>query len=184
MHFLRSLGVSLLLLGVVDCAPPDTEQETTLHEIMANSVDPLSDVIWEETGKAYGETGRPEPGKLTSEEWLKVRKAARDLYVAAAKIADNPDIQVVRPGDKLLDEGRVPEAVTAAQVVSYVQRDRSGLTMHARELANQALAMESSAKARDSVKTLILAEELDGICESCHLRFWYPEQSKPSNSKP
>jgi cytochrome c556 len=73
--------------------------------------------------------------------------------------------------------------VRADQVVSYVNRDRAGLARHAQELAGHARAIENAAKAHDSVKALLLAEELDQICESCHLKFWYPEQEELTSKR-
>ena len=177
MKSLRWAAGSALLMVLAACEKAPEPAVPTLHEIMAGVIDPTADVIWEETGKAYGEDGRPLPGKLTGEEWAKVSAAASQMHAAADNVARNPDIVVVPPGARILDEGRVPEAVTAAQVVSYVEADRPGLARHARDLADHAQRIENAAKARDSVRALLLAEELDAVCESCHQRFWYPEQA-------
>ncbi len=181
MRRISAIGAALAALALASCGSPAPQPRETLHQIMAGSIDPLADVIWGETSKAYGDDGRPQPGKLTPEEWAKVEQAARDMRVAAEKIASDPDIEVTKPGAKLLDEGRVPEAVTAAQVALYVQRDRPGLAVHARELMKEALDIENAAKARDSVKAVYLAEQLDEVCEQCHVRYWYPEQNYPGN---
>lgn len=166
-------------LALAACGKQPTEPKPTLHEVMAGRIDTIADVIWEESSKAYGEDGKAAPGKLTEAEWSKIAQAARDLHDGAIVIIENPDLQATRPGAKILDEGKVPEAITASQVAMYLDRDRPGLARHARELSNLALGIESAAKAHDAVKTVQLSEDLDEVCESCHKEFWYPDQPKP-----
>lgn len=179
MRLLHGTTATLMLLSLAACDKPPAKPKPTLHEVMAGSIDPVADVIWEETSRAYGEDGTAAAGKLTDAEWSKIAQAARDLHDGATVIIENPDLQATRPGIKILDEGKVPEAITAVQVAMYLDRDRPGLARHARELSNLALAIESAAKARDAVKTVHLSEDLDEVCESCHKEFWYPDQPKP-----
>lgn len=171
------------LLALAACGKQPVEPKPTLHEVMAGRIDPIADVIWEESSKAYGEDGKAAPGKLTEAGWNKIARAARDLHDGATVIIANPELQATRPGTRILDEGEVPEAITAAQVAMYLDRDRSGLARHARELSNLALGIETAAKARDTVQTVQLSEDLDEVCESCHKEFWYPDQPKPSAAR-
>ena len=168
-----------MLLSLAACEKPPAEPKPTLHEVMAGSIDPIADVVWETSSKTYGEDGTGKPGMLNDADWLKIQHAARKLHDGAMAIADNPAIAATLPGVKILDEGVVAEAVTAADVARYIERDRPGLTQHARELSSLALAIEAAAKARDAVTTVRLSEELDDVCESCHKQFWYPDQPKP-----
>ena len=166
----------LALIALAGCKPAAEAPKPTLHEIMVGTIDPIADVIWETSSKSYGLDGNAQSGILSPAEWDKIAKAGRDLHNGAAMIADDPDIVVVKPGVKILDEGTVHEAVTAAQVEQYVDRDRPGLGQHARELSVIALNIEAAAKARDAARTVKLSEDLDEVCESCHKRFWYPDQ--------
>ncbi len=170
------LSMSLAVLALAACAKPAEAPKPTLHEVMAGTIDPVADVIWEASSKAYGEDGNAHAGLLTAQDWTDIAGAARNLHDGAAIIVANPDLKVVKPGTKILDEGTVPEAVTAAQVEAYVERDRPGLAAHARELSSIALAIESAAKARNPATVVKLSEDLDEVCESCHRRFWYPDQ--------
>ena len=131
MKFLCGSTALLLALTLSACEKTPTEGKPTLHEVMAGSIDPLADVIWAESNKAYGDDGKAALGILRDAEWLKIQQAARKLHDSAMIIADNPDIVAVRPGVKILDEGFVAEAVTAAQVGPYLDRDRPGLARHA-----------------------------------------------------
>ena len=173
----------LALIALAGCNQAAEVPMPTLHEVMAGTIDPIADVIWETSSKSYGSDGNAQSGILSPAEWDKIAKAARDLHNGSAVIADNPDIVVVKPGAKILDEGKVPEAITAAQVEQYVKRDRPGLSQHARELSLIALNIEVAAKAHDAARTVKLSEDLDEVCESCHKRFWYPDQPAPTGAK-
>ena len=173
----------LALIALAGCNQAAEAPKPTLHEVMVGTIDPIADVIWETSSKSYGLDGNAQSGILSPAEWDKIAKAGRDLHDGATVIADNPDIVVVKPGVKILDEGTVPEAVTAAQVEQYVDRDRPGLGQHARDLSVIALNIEAAAKARDAARTVKLSEDLDEVCESCHKRFWYPDQPALTGAK-
>ena len=176
MSTIRVSIAALALLTTAACDKAREAPEPTLHEVMTGSIDPVADVIWTLSSKAYGDDGNAQPGLLSDADWRGIAQAARKLHDGAAIIVANPDLEVVRPGTKILDEGTVPEAVTAAQVESYVARDLAGLADHARKLSDIALRIEAVAKARDPATTVKLSEELDNVCEACHQRFWYPDQ--------
>lgn len=176
MTMRHALSVSLLVLAATACKQAALVEQPTLHEVMAGKIDPVADVIWEESSKSYGDDGNAKVGVLDAAQWAAIAKAGRDLHDGAMVIADNPGIKVVPPGVKILDEGTVPEAITGTQVEAYVDADREGLAKHARELSKIALEIEAAAKARDAVRTVKLSEDLDEVCESCHQRFWYPDQ--------
>ena len=176
MSTFRLSMTALALLVTAACEKAGEAPEPTLHEVMTGDIDPVADVIWEVSSRAYGEDGNAQAGLLTAKDWSDIAQAARKLHDGAAVIIANPDLTVVKPGTKILDEGTVPEAVTAAQVTSYVERDRPGLARHARELSDIALGIEAAAKARDHATTVKLSEDLDYVCEGCHQRFWYPDQ--------
>ena len=178
MKIFRPMTVLALSVAISACANPPSTPKPSLHEVMVGSIDPVADIIWTESNKAYDDYGKAKPGVLTEAEWNIIAKAGRDLHNGAMAIANDPNIRAAAPGVKILDEGKIPEAVTAAQVAVYLDRDRPGLTRHARELSTIALAIETAAKARDVSTTIRLAEELDGVCESCHKRFWFPEGQK------
>ena len=176
MSTIRVSIAALALFATNACDKREDAPRPTLHEVMTGSIDPVADVIWKASSKSYGPDGNAQPGLLTAKDWEDIAQAARKLHDGAAIIIANPDLQVVRPGTRILDEGTVPEAVTAAQVESYVDRDRAGLADHARKLADIALRIEAAAKARDPATTVKLSEDLDYVCEGCHQRFWYPDQ--------
>ena len=176
MNYRRAMTGALAALAVTSCQQPPQPPTPTLHEVMTGTIDPVADVIWTESSKAYGDDGEARAGILTDEQWSAITMAGRDLHDGARIIIANPDIEVARPGVKILDEGKVPEAVTAAQVESYVDRDRPGLADQAKQLSAIALQIEAAAKARDAARTVKLSEDLDEVCEACHQRFWYPDQ--------
>ena len=178
MKLVKTSALLLLASGLAACGRTDDAPAPTLHEIMAGTIDTSADVIWQESTKAYGEDGHAREGQLADGDWKNIADAARKLGSGARLIAADEAIAVVRPGMKILDEGVVREAVTAAQVEQYVARDRIGLARHANELAGMADQIEAAARARNAKAVVDLSERLDDVCESCHVRFWYPDQKK------
>jgi hypothetical protein len=145
MRILKATLPALALVSLGACDRQPAQPKPTLHEIMVGSVDPVADVIWGETNKAYNDDGDAAPHTLTEADWVKVQQAARQLHEGAMAIANDPAIEAVRPGVKILDEGNAAEAASAAQVASYLERDRPGLARHAHALADIALQIESAA---------------------------------------
>lgn len=173
---------ALFLLTLSACAKPEAEIQPTLHEVMAGTIDPVADVIWETSSRSYGQDGNAQEGSLTDKDWLAIELAARKLHDGATIIIRNPDLKATRPGVKILDEGTEPAAVTAAQVATYLDRDRPGLAKEANALSTIALSIETAAKAHDAPTVVKLSEDLDDVCEGCHQKFWYPEQKKPGSA--
>lgn len=172
----------LLLLTLSACAKQEAETQPTLHEVMAGTIDPVADVIWETSSRSYGQDGNAQVGSLTDKDWTAIEQAARKLHDGASIIIKNPDLKATRPGAKILDEGTEPAAVTAAQVATYLDRDRPGLAKEAKALSSIALSIEAAAKAHDAPTVVKLSEDLDDVCEACHKKFWYPEQKKPATA--
>ena len=46
----------------------------------------------------------------------------------------------------------------------------------AQALANHKADLAKAARAHDAAKAGPLIDQLDGVCEDCHLDFWYPDQ--------
>ena len=168
------LLVSLAALSLAGCHKQAESDSLSLHEVMAGTIDPSADVIWNVGSKSYGADGGPQIGLLNDQEWKKIADAADKLHEGAAYIADHQDIAVVKPGMKILDEGVHPEAITAKQVTGYVEADRPGLVARARELAALSVSIRNAAIAKDAAVMIRDSEQLDEVCESCHKKFWYP----------
>jgi hypothetical protein len=120
MRMLCNLTAVAMLAALSGCNNPSAEPRPTLHEVMAGTIDPVADVIWETSSKSYGDDGKAHVSNLTDKDWLAIQQAARKLHDGADLIVGDPGIVAVRTGVKIPDDGVVAEAVIAAQVATYI----------------------------------------------------------------
>jgi hypothetical protein len=76
---------------------------------------------------------------------------------------------------KIADEG-VPYGDTGAEVQANVDKDPQTLRDFANALAVHAHDIATAAQRHDTQRAGLLIGELDGVCEDCHLEYWYPSQ--------
>jgi len=167
-----------VLALVAACQAKDEEQpaeQLTFHEIMKDEIDLRADVIWEVGNAAIGDQAGIDPAKMTDAGWDKLAKGAVDLQTSALKLATLDPIVVVKPGVKISDEG-TPGGHTGAMVQERMDKDPQKMRDLANTLAAHVGELAAAARAHDAAKAGPLIDQLDGVCESCHLEYWYPDQ--------
>lgn len=174
---LMILALGSLALGLSACSkePADENVQLTLHEIMKDQIDKNADELWDVTNSAIGDAAGIDPAKMDDARWAKVIELATNVQSGARQIAALDPIVVVKPGVKIADED-VPFGDSAASVQANVDNDRAGLRSFANNLADHMGQLIAAAKNKDAAKAGPLIDALDGVCESCHLEFWYPSQ--------
>jgi hypothetical protein len=155
-------------------APPPT---LTLHEVMKDKVDANADALWDVSNAAIGQAAGLDPAKMTDAAWAQLEQRATAVQQAALEIASMDPIIVAKPGVKIADEG-VPGGDTAAGVQAGIDKDPQKLRDFAHALAVHMGDLAAAAKVRDAAKAGPLIDQLDGVCEDCHLEFWYPSQKE------
>lgn len=167
------------LLLTAGCKKQETApQQKTLHEVMKDEVDTRADVVWA-IGNAHinGDAGI-DAASMTDDDWKKLAAAAVDLQQAALHIAALKEpIVIVKPGESIADES-VPGGDTKESVKANVDKDPDGLRDHANSLAQDMADLATAANKHDAKTAGPIINQLDGVCESCHLEFWYPSQKK------
>ena len=86
--------------------------------------------------------------------------------------------RVAEPGKKLEDEG-VEGILTAAESQAAIDAAHPTFVAFALALHDVGREMLTAIDARDVAGMLKAGEELDAVCESCHIQFWYPNQVIP-----
>lgn len=79
------------------------------------------------------------------------------------------------PSVKILDEG-TEGAPTPTPIQAHLAKDPDVYRALAGSLTRHAVDLVAAAKAKDAATAGRLINEMDGVCETCHLEFWYPEQ--------
>jgi len=67
-------------------------------------------------------------------------------------------------------------ALSAKQVQALIDKDPAGFRAMSQALAGSMEQIGAAAKAKDAAKLFEVSGALDQVCESCHMKFWYPEQ--------
>lgn len=147
----------------------------TFHEVMKDQIDVNADALWDLTNAAIGDDAAIDPAKLDDAQWAAIAERADKVRDASLLLARMDPVVVARPGVKISDEG-VEGGHTAAQVQQQIDGNPAAMREMARALADHMDRMGQAARARDAGKTGELAGTLDGVCEDCHLEFWYPSQ--------
>lgn len=167
-----------LLLGGCQKKAEEPARKTTLHEVMKDEVDTRGDQVWA-VGNAHidGDAGL-DGASMTDADWAKLGAAATSLRQAALDVVDLPKpIVVVKPGTKIAYED-TSWGDSAASVQANVAKDQQGLLNLANALAEHSAEIAAAAGKHDAATAGQLINELDGVCESCHVKYWYPSEKK------
>lgn len=167
-----------LLLGGCQRKAEEPAPKTTLHEVMKDEVDPRGDDVWA-VGNAHidGDAGL-DGASMTQADWARLATAATSLQQAALDIVKLPKpITVVKPGTKIAYED-TSWGDSAASVQANVAKDQQGLMNLANALAEHGAEIATAAGKHDAATAGQLVNELDGVCESCHVKYWYPSEKK------
>jgi hypothetical protein len=168
---------ALSLAGCSKKAEPPAKP-ATLHEVMKTEIDVRGDDVWAVGNKHMTEDAGLNGATMTDGDWRTLAKAATSLRQAALELAALPDpIVVVKPGTKIAFED-TDWGDSAASVQRNVDHDPQGVRDLANELAEHMAELTTAANKHDAETAGKLINDLDGICESCHVKYWYPSQSK------
>jgi len=174
----QSALLGALALGLAGCSgskQPEQPQGPTLHEVMKNVIDANADKLWDATNDALGDHAQLEASKMTDAQWSQVALLAASVQDGAKQLQDMDPIIVTKPGVKIADEG-IPYGDSAASVQANVDKDPDQLREFAGVLAQDMADLATAAKNKDVTKAGPIIDQLDGVCEDCHLQFWYPSQ--------
>ena len=170
----------LLVSGCKQEQPAQPAAQLTFHEIMKDEVDKNADELWDISNAAIGDAAGIDPTKMTDERWTQIAARADAVQQAALEIATLDPIVVVKPGVKISDEG-IPGGHTGAEVQALMDKNPGTLRDLANALARHTGDIAKFARAHDAASIGPLIDQLDGVCEDCHLEYWYPDQKELVN---
>jgi hypothetical protein len=146
----------------------------SIQEIMASIVDPSADRVWESVGSTITIKGVEDKRPQTEEEWREVRHGVISL-LESTNLLMMPGRRVVPIGGKMLDEGS-EGVLTAAEAQQHFDAQSGAFVGLAGALREVSVKLLKAVDDRNVDALFELGTEMDSICESCHMTFWYPGQ--------
>ncbi|KPL68379.1 hypothetical protein SZ64_09755 [Erythrobacter sp. SG61-1L] len=178
---LRLASLLVLVTFAAGCSSQEPAAEEsgaldkTVHEMMIERIDPDADAIWEIGNAAIDDQASIDPALMDDKTWTALAEASARMAGHATDLSKLDPLKVTRPGVKIADEG-TEGAPTPDQIQAHMDRDADVFRALAESLASHSTDLAAAAKAHDAVAAGKLINEMDGVCEACHLEFWYPEQ--------
>lgn len=149
--------------------------EPTVHDIMKNKVDANADALWDLTNPALANDAMIDPAKVDDATWAKIAQRAQAVADAAGELASLKTLKLVGPGQKIADQD-LTGGNTPQEVQENLDRKPDDFRQFAGALQAHMNEIVAGARAHDARKLSPLVDQLDGVCEDCHLEFWYPDQ--------
>jgi hypothetical protein len=157
-----------------ESAATDYELVGTIHDIMEGIVDPASDVLFDAVATEITAAGINEKRPQTDEEWAHIEANAL-MLAEAANLLKMPGRKVAPPGVQTKSEGADAPELTAEEIQSKMDADRTKWLQYATSLQEQAKKARDAALNKDVDGLFALGEHIDVTCERCHLEYWYPK---------
>jgi len=142
-----------------------------VRQVMQQRINPAIMGVWDVGNNAMNEEGGIDPALMDDAKWSALQDAAARLASAARDMAAAQAIRAAHPGDSGVAEGEV----TMAKVQQLIDADPAGFRQAAADQAAHAEQLANAAASQDAAAAGPLVAEMDGVCESCHARYWYAE---------
>ncbi|OJU61264.1 MAG: hypothetical protein BGO08_00020 [Altererythrobacter sp. 66-12] len=138
---------------------------------MQQRVNPAMMAIWDVGNNALNDEGGIDPKLMDGAKWAQVAEAADQLAAVGKDMAGAQGFIAAAPGNSEVGDGEI----TMAAVQQHIDGDPAGLKQMAAAFADHAQRLATAARAKDAATAGDLIAEMDGVCETCHARYWYPE---------
>jgi len=144
----------------------------SVKELMRDTLDPISDNIFNAVATVVTEKGVVDTVPKTDEDWDKIRIGAVTLAEGAYLLkVPRP---FAPPGYENNSTGPNPVELSPAQITAKVERDPVEWNARIEALRNVALEVLDIVKRKDVNELWNAGEDLDVACENCHRSYWYP----------
>jgi mevalonate kinase len=176
-----ALAAACACLALAACNQAPEEASTpaapTLHAVMKEQIDANADALWDVTNAAIDNDAMIDPAKLDDAKWAQIVELSGEVEAGARTLAALDPIVVAAPGVKISDSD-IEDGHSAAQVQGFVDADPATFRNLATTLGDHMQELGAAARSRDTENLARLVNQLDGVCETCHLSYWYPEQAE------
>ncbi len=163
-----ALGAALALAG---CGkPPAPAAQTTIQQYMENEVNPAGEYLFHSVRMIADDKGTRLDGPSTDAQWQEVRERL-ELLRDAPKILTAGDVKAAPPGFK---SEHPPIESEPAVIQRLIDDNRGDFNLRAHRLQASSEAALKAVDAKDPKALMQSLDAVDKACESCHLRYFYP----------
>jgi len=159
----------------VSAPSPAFEATSTIRELMQSIVAPSAQGLWDSVGRVSDAKGTRDLEPKSAEEWAAVRRHAVSL-MESTNLLLIPGRHVAREGQQTLkaDDAVPGSELPPAEIEKRINETWAAWTAMAHNLHGTAGSMLEAIDKKDVARLESIGSDLDGVCESCHLTFWYP----------
>ena len=131
---------------------------------MQSMVAPSAQGLWDSVGRVSDAKGTRDLEPRSDEEWAAVRRHAVSL-MESTNLLLIPGRHVAREGQQTLKaDDALPGSELPPSEIEMTQK-----------LHGSAASRLDAVDKKDVARLESSGSDLDGVCESCHLTFWYPQ---------
>ena len=153
---------------------PELATTATIKDLMDAMIDPSAEYLFENIVEIVDEKGIIDKTPKTDDEWQEVRRRAL-MLVEAPNLLVTPGRKVAAPGEK----AEYPEVeLGPEQIQKLIDDDRDAFVRRARKLQDAAVLALKAIDARNKSELFAKLGDVDKACESCHLHYWYPNDTR------
>ncbi len=150
----------------------------TVQDLMSGLIDPASKVVFTAVTSETTANGTVDKAPSNAAEWAVVRRSAL-MMVEGANLLLIPGRHITRTSARKTEgEAAAEGELKPSEIEIRVAHDRAAWNRFALRFREAALESLKAAEARKPDDFGPASESIDNACESCHLKFWYPEQEK------
>jgi len=164
--------------GATGPAAAQFRTTSSVRELMQSIVAPSAQGLWDSVGRVSNSKGTVDLAPRTDPEWAAVRRNAVTL-IESANLLMMRGRHIAPEGAATLraDDADPGAELHPAEIEKRVNANWPAWLGMAYALHDGGTAMLKTIDAKDPAGLENVGSELDGICESCHLTFWYPPKS-------
>ena len=178
--------LSIAIAGCVPSAPAPKEESpyratNTVREIMQSLVAPSAQGVWDSVGTVSNAKGTVDLEPRPDEEWAAVRRHTIALQ-ESTNLLLIPGRHIAPTGSQVnkAEDAAPGTELPPAEIETRVAANWPAWVGMAHALHDAAGQLLQQVDKKDPRGLERVGSDLDAVCESCHVTFWYPGQPKAS----
>jgi hypothetical protein len=166
------LAVIAAGLAATGAALADGPAPYVVRSAMQQGINGATMEIWDVGNAAMDEDSGIDPRLIDRAGWARLEAAAARLEAEAERMQRAQAIRAAGPGEA----GAVElGSFSLEDVQGYIDADPQAFRDMAGALAGHARDLRQAAHERNAARAGALVSGLDGVCEACHAKYWYPQ---------